>query len=374
MAKKKVVKKKFSGKTATKKAVQRVAKTTAKQVARTTAQEAANKSVKKQLATSKKQLATSKKAVARQVKKNISQDQEIAKLKDEVAKLIGKSKGKSKKVNSKRISEYNLFIRKQIKSGYTFVQAVREWNRYQALMSKDKRRPSAYNQFIGSQMRLGKTFAQAVALWKLAKAGKLGKKGSTRTVTKTVVRTRTIKSKPTIKYRTRTIKVKPEIITKIRRVATKPRVITKTVVRTRTIKSKPEVITKIRRVATKPRIITKIQYRNRSVPVEKTRIVKQDVDYDKIKSMFSTALSNASLKSDSKSVSVTSIKKSVVADEEEIAFNIVQTYFKEIARFGFKKQLTLDEIIDAYIYSLARVKRNEAAYVAQRVKESGIRK
>jgi hypothetical protein len=36
---------------------------------------------------------------------------------------------------------------------------------------------------------------------------------------------------------------------------------------------------------------------------------------------------------------------------------MIQTYFIEIARQGFKRQLTLDEIINAYFYALARVKR-----------------
>jgi len=294
--------------------------------------------------TVKKQMASTKKSATKANAKNVKQDVEIAKLKEEVAKLQGKgkkAKGK-KKVNSKRISEYNLFIRKQIKSGYTFTRAVREWNKYQALMSKDKRRPSAYNQFIGSQMRLGKTFQQAVALWKLAKAGTLGKKGKTRTITKTKYKTRTVKSKPEIKYRTRT----------------------------KTVEAKPKIVYRTKKVEAKPTIV----YRTRkvNVPVQsKTKIVQKEIDYAKLGQLMARAVSSTKT-----SISKTDIKEVVEADEEEVAFKIVQTYFKEIARFGFKKRLTLDEIINAYLYSLARVKREEYKHVAvaEAVRKSGMRK
>ena len=353
---KKAVKKKVVKKAAKKAAKKAVTKRPTVKVVNTTVvkKTAVSKTVKKQMASTKK---SAKKANV----KNVAQDVEIAKLKEEVAKLQGKGKVKGKKkVNSKRVSEYNLFIRKQITSGYTFIQAVKEWNRYQALMSKDKRRPSAYNQFIGSQMRLGKTFLQAVALWKLAKAGTLGKKGTTRTITKTEYKTRTIRSKPKvvekIKYKTRTIQAKPEI---------------KYRTRTKTVEAKPKIVYKTKTVKSKPQIV----YRTRTVkaPVEsKTKVVQQEIDYAKLGQLMAMAVSSTK----SKSISVTDIKQAVEADEEEVAFKIVQTYFKEIARFGFKKRLTLDEIINAYLYSLARVKRQEhnSASVAEAVRKSGMRK
>ena len=304
------------------------------------AKKAAKKRVAKKRAivskTVKKQIASTGRKATKANVKNVAQDKEIARLKEEVAKLVEKGKKSKKKVNSKRISEYNLFIRKQINSGFTFVRAVKEWNKYQALMAKDKRRPSAYNQFIGSQMRLGKTFQQAVALWRLAKAGKLGKKGSTRTITKTKYRTRTIKSKPKIKYRTRTL--------------------TKTVVK---------------RTKSKPKVVEKIKYRTRKVPtLKKTTKVVEKVDYEKLMHLFSSAMPQV------KTVTKKDISEVINADDEEIAFKIVQTYFKEIARFGFKKQLTLDEIINAYLYALARVTKEERDERAleESIKNSGMKK
>jgi hypothetical protein len=196
-------------------------------------------------------------------------------------------------------------------------------------------------------MKLGKTFMQAVKLWKLAKSGKLGKKGTTKTVTK--YRTRTIKSKPKIRYRTRTITSKPKI-----RYRTK----TKTVVK---------------RIKSKPKVVTKIRYRSKKAPVVRkvTRTVRSAPSFDAavLRELVASTVSSSS-------ISKKEMHDALSADDEEIAFKIVQTYFKEIARFGFKKQLTLDEIINAYLYSLARVKREdvELSEVAQAVKRAGIRK
>jgi|GEM_PF-928326 len=273
--------------------------------------------------------------------KNVKQDKDIEMLKTEIEKL------KAKKLAKRSVSEYNIFIRKQIKSGMTFTMAAKQWSKYKKLQEMDKRRPSAYNQFIGSQMRLGKTWSQAVALWKLAKAGKLGKKGSTKTVTKTVVRTRTIKSKPEIKYRTRTIESKPKI---------KYRTRTKTI---------------IKKVNSKPKVITKLKYRNKKVQAPKviTRVVERNnFDAAAMREMFASSMSGIH------TISKEDISSVINPDDEEIAFKIVQTYFKEIARYGFKKQLTLDEIINAYFYALAKVRRQEHIEASRAVKEAGMTK
>jgi len=297
------------------------------------------KTVDKKVRAAKKVL---NKELKKQKVKSNKQSVEIAKLKLEMEKLM------KKKVQRGHVSEYNFFIRKQILSGLTFSQAAKQWSKYKRLQEVDKRRPSAYNQFIGSQMRLGKTWTQAVALWKLAKAGKLGKKGSTRTVTRTVFKTRTITSKPKIKYRTRTITSKPTIK-----------------YRTRTITSKPKI-----RYRTKTRTI----FRNvKAKPVRRTvtRIVSANSGFNatELKSVLESSVSSHSL-------SKTDLKEAFSADAEEIAFKIIQTYFMEIARLGFKRQLTLDEIINAYFYALARVKRSgiEMSEVEAAVKESGMKK
>ena len=47
-------------------------------------------------------------------------------------------------------------------------------------------------------------------------------------------------------------------------------------------------------------------------------------------------------------------------NDEEVAFRIVRLYFEEIARLGFKRQLDLDQILNAYFYTLKKVKDKEA--------------
>lgn len=45
---------------------------------------------------------------------------------------------------------------------------------------------------------------------------------------------------------------------------------------------------------------------------------------------------------------------------EEIAFRIVSIYFEEIARLGFKRSLDLDSIINAYFFTLEKIKNKDA--------------
>lgn len=40
---------------------------------------------------------------------------------------------------------------------------------------------------------------------------------------------------------------------------------------------------------------------------------------------------------------------------EEVAARIVDVYFKEVARLGFKRSLKLDEVINAYYYTLSKL-------------------
>ncbi|MFA6419984.1 MAG: hypothetical protein WCW13_04220 [archaeon] len=46
-------------------------------------------------------------------------------------------------------------------------------------------------------------------------------------------------------------------------------------------------------------------------------------------------------------------------NDEEVAFRIVRLYFEEIARNGFKRQLDLDQMINAYFYALKKLKNKD---------------
>jgi hypothetical protein len=45
--------------------------------------------------------------------------------------------------------------------------------------------------------------------------------------------------------------------------------------------------------------------------------------------------------------------------DEEVAFNVVKLYFEQVARLGFKRKLDLDAIINAYFYTLDRLKKKK---------------
>jgi hypothetical protein len=48
-------------------------------------------------------------------------------------------------------------------------------------------------------------------------------------------------------------------------------------------------------------------------------------------------------------------------NDDEIAFRIVRLYFEDVARLGFKRQIDLDQMINAYFYTLKRLKGKEKA-------------
>jgi len=47
--------------------------------------------------------------------------------------------------------------------------------------------------------------------------------------------------------------------------------------------------------------------------------------------------------------------------DEEVALKIVKLYFEEIARLGFKRGLDLDQMINAYFYTLKKLKDKDVA-------------
>ena len=46
-------------------------------------------------------------------------------------------------------------------------------------------------------------------------------------------------------------------------------------------------------------------------------------------------------------------------NDKEVATRLIQIYFKEIARLGFKRSLTLDEVVNAYYYALSRLEHKK---------------
>jgi len=56
---------------------------------------------------------------------------------------------------------------------------------------------------------------------------------------------------------------------------------------------------------------------------------------------------------------------------EEVASRILRIYFREVARLGYKRRLSLDEVINAYYYTLSRLggKEKSMEKLVEKVKE-----
>jgi RNA polymerase sigma-54 factor len=68
---------------------------------------------------------------------------------------------------------------------------------------------------------------------------------------------------------------------------------------------------------------------------------------------------------------VTKENKSNPLSDEEVAFEILNIYFEEVARRGLKRQLDFDSIINAYFYVLEKVKKKDT--MLSSVKESVVK-
>lgn len=306
-----------------------------------------------------KEIKKTEETVAKQAKKtkkqNVALNAELDRLKSELSKLK-----KNPKMKRRQLNEYNLFIRKQIKSGKTFKQAVSQWNSFKKLISK--RKSSAYNDFIASQLKQGKTWKQAVALWKSLKSGR---KPRARTIVKTVVK----RAKPKIITKTRVVRAKPKIVTRTKRVVVKakPKIITKYRTRTKRIvvKSKPKIKYRTR-IVEKPavlpeeQVVLPVQEKAPAVvvfgkPSEKDKIVEREKFVEKI---FSERIEKK-LGSEMRSG----------LPAGEIAFRVLSVYFEDLARTGFKRSISLEEFANAYIHLLSRVEAKIGVPVKTAVQE-----
>jgi len=246
------------------------------------------------------------------------------KLDDEVAKLMKELKNlKSKGKNKKTLSEYNLFIRRQLKAGRTFAQAVRLWKRSQA---------------------------------------------ATKTLKKKSV------SKP--------VRKKPKPAKKKAKIKVKGKSTKKKAAKKKTVKRKPKPV--------KKKLKRKIRVTKRFTSVRTIRpiVLEKDVlSRDKIEELASRiaekqsfalrALVGAQQRSFTQSTSTKISSEGAVDEElsdEELALRLTNLYFKEIAQLGFKRGLELDAVINAYLYSLARVKRKEieAKEIIAAIRKSGM--
>ena len=130
------------------------------------------------------------------------QNADIDKLKKDIGDL--KKKGKNKKT----LSEYNLFVKRQLKAGRTFAQAVKLWKR-QLKVTKRLKKKSALKTVKGKTMaqkaRVKKTVVKKSNVKKVKKP--LAKKVVKKTVKKPVATKKTVKMvKPKVKIVKRIVK------------------------------------------------------------------------------------------------------------------------------------------------------------------------
>lgn len=302
-----------------------------KKKARETAKSKSSKKVTKDITHLRKGLQKEiklTKTVGKSAKKNTK---ELELLKKELELL-------KKKRKTARLSEYNKFMRKHIKAGKTFKQAVALWKKQKREEAKKAKRSNrtGYNIFISIQLKQGKTMKQAIRAWNELKKPK--KRRKKRKVTKKVV----VKRKPRKKPKKKKFAGKKPA---------KKRVVRRKPKKKRTVKRiiPPKVVT---------RTVTKRVVERETVPLDKIRIALQSL-------MAST----------SKTVEHVSVADTDIS-EEEVALSMVQLYFKEVARLGYKAGLDLDKVINAYFYSLSRVRRRdeEMHRIIEAIKKSKLRK
>jgi hypothetical protein len=276
------------------------------------------KGLKKEAASAKK----AQKKVKLTAKKVAENSKELFLLKKELESLKKRKKRAS-------LSDYNKFMRTEIRKGKSFKQAAAAWRKFKKDQAKKFKKRSSYNVFVSMELKRGKTMKQAIRAWNLFKNPP--KKRKKKPVKKLVRSKLVVKKKPKRK------------LTKKKK-APKAKVRTRTKLVIKRIKSKPKIVTKLKRVT-----------------VEKPVVVSHNVfPKEKISEIIKEALEQ--VQSTQVKTETTETVSRVFSDaapcNEELALDMIELYFSEIARFGLKRSLKLDEIIDSFYYALARIERS----------------
>jgi len=332
VAVKKAVKSRLAKKRAKPKKKARPAKKRAKPRARTVKKKTAAKKSRRKSASPKK-VSKAIKSLRKGLKKEIALTRKVSKNTSKHGKgleLLRKEVEKLKKRRKKAgLSEYNRFMRQQIKKGLSFKQAAKLWSKRKRELAKKSKKRTAYNIFVSMQLKQGKTMKQAIAAWNKLK--------------KSPVKRRRKPTKKKAKPRKRVVKKKRKSVKRKRKSVKRKR---KPVKR----KAKPRTVTRVRRVE-----------------VEKPVVVTRDIfPADKVSRVVDLAVSRARAGEELKLNVLKEVVSSNAASgklqgevlcDEEIALKMLDVYFTEVARHGLKRTLTLDEVINSYFYSLIRVRR-----------------
>ncbi|MDP2974539.1 MAG: hypothetical protein Q8N60_05800 [Candidatus Diapherotrites archaeon] len=264
---------------------------------------------------------------------------------DLLAKEIEKLKKKKKR---SALSEYNKFMRQQIRKGLSFKQAVREWNKRKKALAKKTKKPTAYNVFVSMQLKQGKTMKQAIAAWNRLKNPAKRKRPARKKFVIAKPKAKALKKRPAKRKRAKPRK-KP-----VKRRIAKPR--KKRVLRRKLPVAKPRRI--VRRITVEKPVI-----------VAKQVFPKEEIVLLIEKAIEKLSSSEKRVVVESKAISA---QKGEELCDEEVALRMLNVYFSEIARYGLKRKLTLDEVINAYFYALLRIERK--GIEINEIKEAMLRK
>ncbi len=246
--------------------------------------------------------------------------EEIKGIKSDVAKVSSKGKKQDKELEKLKSGG-----KKQDKE----LEKLKEG--LDALKKKGakKKQLSEYNLFVKRQLKEGKTFLQAVSLWKKQQKN-LKKLNNPKSKKKSVPVKKTKKQ------------VKPKVSKKL----------------LKHLKNERSVVHFHKESPDSSLLLGALKDSKREVMFAEEKI---DLLADKIKKLeqsfnFTSPKGNSVFLKDM----VSSMANADESSDESTAVRLAGLYFREVARLGFKRSLELDDVISAYFYSLARLKRRDS--------------
>jgi hypothetical protein len=329
------------------KPVARKSRVSQKAIAKTVKKVAPTKAIKKQVRTLRRAVKEEGRKASTAQKRVASVSKRTKATAKRVSRVSKRTTATAQKVDrvAKRTTKLDAELAKLRESLATQKKTVRS-----------KKQLNEYNLFMRRQLNEGKTFTQSVNLWKRLKqveSGAVPTKTRTKTVTKTVVKK--VKAKPIVRYKTRVQKVVEE----------KPVVQYKTRVEKVTV-TDPAQAAQIKRLETeaeKLRIAKESQAESiqQSHEIELLNLQKkadaqmlaQQKEYEqKIAKLHAEMVA---LESVSTSDSTQTVRVVRHPGAEQVPHYVLSTFFGEISHAGFKRNLSLDDVISAYFYSVAKV-------------------
>jgi len=284
-------------------------------------------------------------------RKAVGHDRQLGLLRKEIEALKKKRKG--------NVSEYNRFMRQQIRKGLSFKQAASLWSRRKRQIAKKSKKRTAYNVFTSMQLKQGKTMKQAIRAWNLLKRPK--RKRPARKRPKPVPR-KPAKRRPAAKKGA--VKRRParKPARKVKKRPAKRPVKRKPAAR-RTTKAKRQLVSRKRFVSAKRAVVKSAVPAGKSSLLRAKRVVVKRQVPEAGPSEFAEGIARIVRSSSEKSIeairnAVSGVSQRELSDEA-LALRMLDVYYTEVARRGLKRRLTLDEVINSYFYCLLRVERKQ---------------